>query len=177
MATRQASQELIFICLKFGITYKSIQIDRSNPNVLSELHKNAVDIVSKAIGSLEENSHRHHIKLFLISPDHEPSSLKLITRSNDLTPTCFIEIIIWRSDQEMGPQPRDHLLAEHNYKKPTYCSSCDYFMWGLMKQVCVLIFNRIKNLYFSKIRVNVVNYVDVIFIINALNIYQLIVQV
>jgi hypothetical protein len=122
--------------LKFGITYQSIQIDKSNPNVLNELHKNAIDIVSKAIGSLEVNNHRHHIKLFLISPDHQPPSLKLITRSNDLTPTCFIEIIIWRSDQETFIPQRDHILVEHNYKKPTYCSACDYFMWGLIKQVC-----------------------------------------
>ncbi|CAF3916414.1 unnamed protein product [Rotaria sp. Silwood1] len=134
MAAQKLSQELIFICLKFGITYQSIQIDKSNPNVLSELYQNAVDIVSKAIGSLEVNNHRHHIKLFLISPDHQPPSLKLITRSSDLTPTCFIEIIIWRSDQETFTPPLDHVLVEHNYKKPTYCSACDYFMWGLMKQ-------------------------------------------
>ncbi|CAF4999800.1 unnamed protein product, partial [Rotaria sp. Silwood1] len=72
MAAQKLSQELIFICLKFGITYQSIQIDKSNPNVLSDLYQNAVDIVSKAIGSLEVNNHRHHIKLFLISPDHQP---------------------------------------------------------------------------------------------------------
>ncbi|CAF4539343.1 unnamed protein product [Rotaria sp. Silwood2] len=133
-ARQQLSQELIFICLKFGITYQSIQIDKSNPNVLIELNRYAVDIVSKAIGSLEVNNHRHHIKLFLISPDHQPPSLKLITRSSDLTPTCFIEIIIWRSDQETFTAPLDHVLAEHSYKKPTYCSACDYFMWGLIKQ-------------------------------------------
>ena len=138
MAVRQLSQELIFICLKFGITYQSIQIDKSKPNVLDELHKNAIAIVSKAIGSLEVNDHRHHIKLFLISPDHQPASLKLITRPSDLTPTCFIEIVIWRSDQEPYAPARDHTLVEHNYKKPTYCSACDYFMWGLIKQVCTL---------------------------------------
>ena len=140
MAVRQLSQELIFICLKFGITYQSIQIDKSNPNVLSDLHKNAVEIVSKAIGSLEVSNHRHYIKLFLISPDHQPPSLKLITRPSDLTPTCFIEIIIWRSDQETFSSPRDHILADHSYKKPTYCSACDYFMWGFIKQVSVLLF-------------------------------------
>ncbi|CAF0822040.1 unnamed protein product [Adineta steineri] len=134
MAVRQLSQELIFICLKFGITYQSIQIDKSKPDVLSELHQHAVDIVSKAIGSLEVNNHRHHIKLFLISPDHQPPSLKLIARASDLTPTCFIEIVIWRSDQETNTPAREHVLVEHNYKKPTYCSSCDYFMWGLIKQ-------------------------------------------
>lgn len=134
MTSRQSSQELIFICLKFGITYKSVQIDRSNPNVLNDLHKQAVEIVSKTIGSLEVNNHTHHIKLFLIS-DHQPPSLKLITRSNELSPTCFIEIIIWRSDQDTFTPPREHILSEHNYKKPTYCSACDYFMWGLMKQV------------------------------------------
>ncbi|CAF0773576.1 unnamed protein product [Rotaria sordida] len=134
MAARQSSQELMFICLKFGITYQSIQIDKANPNVLAELHQYAINMVSKAIGSLEGNNHRHHIKLFLISPDHQPPNLKLITRSSDLTPTCFIEIIIWRSDQETSAQPRDHVLTEHTYKKPTYCSVCDYFMWGLIKQ-------------------------------------------
>ncbi|CAF3838026.1 unnamed protein product [Rotaria sp. Silwood1] len=134
MAARQLPQELILICLKFGITYRTIQIDKSNPNVLSELHQNAIDIVSKAIDSLDMNNYRHHIKLFLISPHHQPPSLKLIRRSNDLTPACFIEIIIWRSDQETFTPPLDHVLVEHNYKKPTYCSACDYFMWGLMKQ-------------------------------------------
>lgn len=133
MTSRQLSQELIFICLKFGITYQSIQIDKTNPNVLNEIHQHALDMVSKAIGSLEVNNHRHHIKLFLISSDPQPPSLRLITRSSDLTPTCFIEIIIWRSDQDTPP--REHVLAEHSYKKPTYCSACDYFMWGLMKQV------------------------------------------
>ncbi|CAF5160034.1 unnamed protein product, partial [Rotaria sp. Silwood1] len=90
MAARQLPQELILICLKFGITYRTIQIDKSNPNVLSELHQNAIDIVSKAIDSLDMNNYRHHIKLFLISPHHQPPSLKLIRRSNDLTPACFI---------------------------------------------------------------------------------------
>ena len=145
MAQRQLSQEVIFICLKFGITYQSIQIDKFNPNALTELHKQAVDIVSKAIGSLEVNTHRHHIKLFLISPDHQPPSLKLITRSSDLTPTCFIEIVIWRSDQPVLSSPRDHILAEHNYKKPTYCSSCDYFMWGLIKQVRLWALGRVDD--------------------------------
>lgn len=135
ITTRQISQEMIFICLKFGITYQSIQIDRSNPNVLNQIQQTAVEIVSKAIGSLDSNTYRHHIKLFLISPDHQPPSLKLITRSTDLTPTCFIEIVIWRSDQETFAAPRDHILVDHNYRKPTYCSSCDYFMWGLIKQV------------------------------------------
>jgi hypothetical protein len=139
MAERQLSQELIFICLKFGVTYQSVQIDKSNPNVLDVLHQHAIDIVSKAIGSLEVHNHRHHIKLFLISSDHQAPSLKLITRSNDLTPTCFIEIVIWRSDQGPYVPARDHILVEHNYKKPTYCSSCDYFMWGLIKQVRSLI--------------------------------------
>ncbi|CAF0790711.1 unnamed protein product [Adineta ricciae] len=134
MAVRQCSQELMLICLKFGITYQSIQIDKSNPDVLNNLHKQATEIVAKAIGSLEVNNHRHHIKLFLISPDLQPPSLRLITRPSDLTPTCFIEIVIWRSDHETNVHPRDHILAEHNYKKPTYCSSCDYFMWGLIKQ-------------------------------------------
>lgn len=134
MAVRQMSQEMIFICLKFGITYKSVQIDKSNPNVLNELHKHAVEMVSSAIGSLEVHNHRHHIKLFLISPDHQPANLKLVTRANDLSPTCFIEIIIWRSDQESVIPARDHILAEHSYKKPTYCSACEYFMWGLIKQ-------------------------------------------
>ena len=135
MAVRQFSQELMLICLKFGITYQSIQIDKSNPDVLNNLYKQATEIVAKAIGSLEVNNHRHHIKLFLISPDLQPPSLRLITRSSDLTPTCFIEIVIWRSDHETNVHPRDHVLVEHNYKKPTYCSSCDYFMWGLIKQV------------------------------------------
>ncbi|CAF1487672.1 unnamed protein product [Rotaria magnacalcarata] len=134
MEARQASQELIFICLKFGITYQSIQVDKANPNILSELHKQAVEIVSKSIGSLEVNNHRHDIKLFLISPDHQPPNLKLITRSTDITPTCFIEIIIWRPGQETVIPPRDHMLVEYSYRKPTYCSSCDYFMWGLIKQ-------------------------------------------
>ncbi|CAF4735305.1 unnamed protein product, partial [Rotaria magnacalcarata] len=80
--------------------YQSIQVDKANPNILSELHKQAVEIVSKSIGSLEVNNHRHDIKLFLISPDHQPPNLKLITRSTDITPTCFIEIIIWRPGQE-----------------------------------------------------------------------------
>jgi hypothetical protein len=175
MAARQLSQELIFICLKFGITYQSIQIDKSNPNVLSELQKSAIDMVSKAIGNLEVNNHRHHIQLFLISPDHQPPSLKLITRSNDLTPTCFIEIIIWRSDQPVFTTPRDHILAEHTYKKPTYCSTCDYFMWGLIKQVCLFVV--FVFLFYKLIRVNDVKFVNKIFIINVRNIYQLIVQV
>ena len=132
MAQRQHSQELIFICLKFGIKYQSIQIDKADPNVLEVIKKQAADIVSKTVGNLEAND---HIQLFLISPDHQTPSLKLIKRSADLTPTCFIEIIIWRSDQENIAPARDHILAEHNYKKPTYCSYCDYFMWGLMKQV------------------------------------------
>jgi hypothetical protein len=134
MTQRQLSQELIFICLKFGIKYQSIQIDKSDPNVLDVIKKHAEDIVSKSISSLEVNDHLHHIQLFLISPDHQTPSLRLIKRASDLTPTCFIEIIIWRSDQENLTPPRDHVLAEHNYKKPTYCSHCDYFMWGLMKQ-------------------------------------------
>lgn len=147
ITSRQISQEMIFICLKFGITYQSIQIDRSNPSVLNQIHQTAVDIVSKAIGSLDSNTYRHHIKLFLISPDHQPPSLRLITRSSDLTPTCFIEIVIWRSDQETFAAPRDHVLVDHNYKKPTYCSSCDYFMWGLIKQVRN---ERKKNVFFGK---------------------------
>ena len=134
MAVRQLSQEMIFICLKFGITYKSVQIDKSNPNVLNELQKHAVEMVSSAIGSLEVHNHRHHIKLFLISPDHQPASLKLVTRASDLSPTCFIEIIIWRSDQETVTPARDHILVEHSYKRPTYCSACEYFMWGLIRQ-------------------------------------------
>ncbi|CAF1488591.1 unnamed protein product [Adineta ricciae] len=134
MTQRQASQELIFICLKFGVKYQSIQIDRANPDVLDVIRKHAEDIVSKTIGSLEVNDHVHHIQLFLISPDHQTPSLKLIKRASDLTPTCFIEIVIWRSDQENLTPPRDHILVEHNYKKPTYCSHCDYFMWGLIKQ-------------------------------------------
>jgi hypothetical protein len=134
MTQRQLSQELIFICLKFGIKYQSIQIDKTDPNVLDVIKKHAEDIVSKSIGSLDVNDHLHHIQLFLISPDHQTPSLKLIKRASDLTPTCFIEIIIWRSDQENLTPPRDHVLAEHNYKKPTYCSHCDYFMWGLIKQ-------------------------------------------
>jgi hypothetical protein len=138
MTQRQLSQELIFICLKFGIKYQSIQIDKSDPNVLDIIKKHADDIVSKAIGSLDVNNHLHHIRLFLISPDHQTPNLKLIKRAHDLTPTCFIEIIIWRSDQENLIPPRDHVLAEHNYKKPTYCSHCDYFMWGLIKQVFLI---------------------------------------
>ena len=135
MNQRQSSQEIIFICLKFGIKYQSIQIDKTDPNVLDVVKKHAEDIVSKSVGSLEVNDHVHHIQLFLISPDHQTPSLKLIKRASDLIPTCFIEIVIWRSDQENVTPPRDHVLAEHNYKKPTYCSHCDYFMWGLMKQV------------------------------------------
>ncbi|CAF1176144.1 unnamed protein product [Rotaria sordida] len=134
MAQPQPSQELIFICLKFGIKYQSIQIDKFDPNVLDLIKKQAEDIVSKAIGNLEANDRPHHIQLFLISPDHQTPSLKLIKRASDLTPACFIEIIIWRSDQENLIPSRDHILVEHNYKKPTYCSHCDYFMWGLMKQ-------------------------------------------
>ncbi|CAF5029988.1 unnamed protein product, partial [Rotaria sp. Silwood1] len=134
MEARQLPQELIFICLKFGITYQSIQIDKSNSNVLRELHQNAIDIVSKAIGNLEMSNHHHCIKLFLISPDHQPPSLKLITRSSDLTPACYIEIIIWRSDQETFTPPLDHVLVEHNFKKPTRCAACDYPIRGLMKQ-------------------------------------------
>jgi hypothetical protein len=137
MAQRQLSQELIFICLKFGIKYQSIQIDKTDSNVIDVIKKHAADMVSKAVGSLEVNDHLHHIQLFLISPDHQTPSLKLIKRACDLTPTCFIEVIIWRSDQENLTPPRDHVLSEHNYKKPTYCSHCDYFMWGLMKQVCL----------------------------------------
>ncbi|CAF3334863.1 unnamed protein product [Rotaria socialis] len=134
MAQSQLSQELIFICLKFGIKYQSIQIDKSDPNVLDLIKRNSEDIVSKSIGSLEANDRLHHIQLFLISPDYQTPSLKLIKRASDLTPACFIEIIIWRSDQENVIPARDHLLAEHSYKKPTYCSQCDYFMWGLIKQ-------------------------------------------
>lgn len=137
MASRQVSQEMIFICLKFGITHQSVQIDKSNPNILSELNQNAKDIVSKALKDLEGDIDQYQIKLFLISPDHQPASLKLITRPSDLTPACFIEIIIWRSDQPSFAIAKDHVLAEHSYKKPTYCSSCDYFMWGLVKQVCL----------------------------------------
>ena len=136
MTSRQVSQEMIFICLKFGITHQSMQIDKSNPNVLTELNQSATDIVSKKLDNLDGGSDRYHIKLFLISGDHQPASLKLITRPSDLTPACFIEIVIWRSDQSPFVAVRDHVLAEHSYKKPTYCSSCDYFMWGLIKQVC-----------------------------------------
>ena len=135
MSQRQLSQELTFICLKYGIKYQSIQIDTSDPNVLDVIRKHAEEIVSKHVGSLDMNDHLHHIQLFLISPDHQTPSLKLIKRASDLTPTCFIEIIIWRSDPENLTPARDHILFEHNYKKPTYCSYCDYFMWGLMKQV------------------------------------------
>ncbi|CAF0802871.1 unnamed protein product [Adineta steineri] len=134
MTQRQSSQELIFICLKFGVKYQSIQIDRSNPEVLDVLKKNAEEIVAKEVGSLQVNDHLHHLQLFLISPDHQTPSLKLIKRPSDLTPTCFIEIIIWRTDPVHIIPPRDHILAEHSYKKPTYCSHCDYFMWGLIKQ-------------------------------------------
>ena len=119
----------------FQTKYQSIQIDKSDPNVLDLIKRNAEDIVSKSIGSLETNDRLHHIQLFLISPDYQTPSLKLIKRASDLTPACFIEIIIWRSDQENVIPARDHLLVEHSYKKPTYCSQCDYFMWGLIKQV------------------------------------------
>lgn len=135
MTQRQSSQELFYICLKFGIQYQSIQIDRTDSNVLDVVKKHATNLVTKTIGSLEENNHLHHIQLFLISPEHQTPSLKLIKRAADLAPACFIEVIIWRSDQEGCPPPRDHVLVEHNYKKPTYCSHCDYFLWGLMKQV------------------------------------------
>ena len=178
MAVRQVSQDMIFICLKFGTIYQSIQIDKADPNVLSDLQKNAVEIVSKVIGSLEVRNHRHHIKLFLISPDHQPPSLKLITRSSDLTPTCFIEVIIWRSDQEPLVSPRDHILNDHSYKKPTYCSACDYFMWGFIKQVSVYCLEFVECVLLVMInRVNDVKSVDVIFIINVRNIFQQIVQV
>ena len=140
MITSQPSSQPMFICLKFGITYQSIQIDQSNPNILEELHNKAIDMISKAIDSLEVNSHHHHIKLFLISPDHQPPSLKLITRASDLKPTCFIEVIIWHSDHETYAPAVDHILAEHNYKKPTYCYACGYFMWGLIKQVGIFVF-------------------------------------
>ncbi|CAF3278762.1 unnamed protein product [Rotaria sp. Silwood2] len=133
MAVQQLSQELIFVGLKFGITCQAIQIDKSNPNVLSELNQYAIDIVSNSIGSLAVNNHRHHIKLFLTSSDHQLPSLKLITRSSDLTSACFIEIIIWRSDQDTSTPSHPHKLVDHNYKKPTHCSACDYIIWGLMK--------------------------------------------
>lgn len=141
MTQQQSSQELIFICLKFGIKYKSIQIDKSDPSILDVIKKNAEEIVLKAIGSLEANDRLHHIQLFLISPDYQTPSLKLIKRASDLTPACFIEIIIWRSDQENLIPSRDHVLVEHSYKKPTYCSHCDYFMWGLIKQVCLILYS------------------------------------
>lgn len=135
MATKQYSEELIFVCLKFGIQYQSIQINRNNPNVIQELQQEASSIVAKSVLNLEALNNLHHIELFLISPDHQPANLKLITRAADLTPACFIEIVIWRSDPDPIAIPHEHVLYEHNYKKPTYCSVCDYFMWGLLKQV------------------------------------------
>lgn len=147
MAQLQTSQELIFICLKFGIKYQSIQVDKSDPNVLDLIKKNAEEIVSKSIGSLEATDRVHHIQLFLISPDYQTPSLKLIKRASDLTPACFIEIVIWRSDPETFIPSRDHILVEHSYKKPTYCSYCDYFMWGLIKQVCLMIISFKTNTY------------------------------
>ena len=135
MTQRQSSQEIFYICLKFGIQYQSIQIDKTDSNVLDVVKKHATELVMKTVKSLEENNHQHHIQLFLISPEHQTPGLRLIKRAADLTPACFIEVIIWRSDQENCPPPRDHVLVEHNYKKPTYCSHCDYFLWGLMKQV------------------------------------------
>ncbi|CAF4141154.1 unnamed protein product, partial [Rotaria sordida] len=82
----------------------------------------------------EMNNHRHNIKLFLILPDHQPPSLKLITHSSDLIPTCFIEVIIWRSDQETFIPPRHHVLVVHTYYQFTYCSACNRLMWGIYRQ-------------------------------------------
>ena len=142
-------KEHMFICLKFGVKYKSIQIDRSDPNALNLLKKDAEDMVSKSIDNFEANNNHHHIQLFLISPDHKIPSLTLVKRASDLTPTCFIEIIIWRSDQENLIPSREHKLVERTYRKPTYCSYCDYFMWGLIKQVLLIFFSQIKKRIFN----------------------------
>jgi hypothetical protein len=188
MAAAKLSQEMIFVCLKFGRLYRSINIDKSDANILKQLHEEAANIVSTASGTNDCNSHRDHIKLFLISPDHQPPSLKLITRSSDLTPTCSIEIIIWRSDLGSSGTLREHKLLEHTYKKPTYCSSCHYFLWGLMKQVGSInesisttcrvfrpaVLAIVSRLFFT--RANVVNYVEKLSIINVLNVCQPIVQ-
>ena len=125
----------MFICLKYGITYQSIQVNRLDPNVLNEIYQEADRFVSRVVGRLESHDQQHHIKLFLISADHQPPSLKLITRANELSPACFIEIIIWRSDPDPVIITREHELVEQTYKRPTYCSACDYFIWGLVKQV------------------------------------------
>jgi hypothetical protein len=171
-------QELTFICLKFGIQYQSIQIDKADPNVLDVIKKHACEMVQKTVGTLHVHDQAHHVQLFLISPDHQTPYLRLINSTTDLTPTCFIEVIIWRSDQENIVSTRDHILVEHNYKKPTYCSHCDYFMWGLIKQVSRIdtIQWQLKELFYSLSRVNDVEYVDKIFIINGRNICQTIVQ-
>ena len=117
------------------IKYQSIKIDKSDPNVLQSIKKRAEGFASECIENFNENAHLYRIELFLISPDHQIPSLKLIARASDLTAACFIEVIIWRSDQENSIPIREHELVEHTYKKPTYCSHCDYFMWGLIKQV------------------------------------------
>ena len=129
-------QESILVNLKFGIKCEPILIDRSDSKFLDVIKKHATELVLKEVGSLTGDNRLHHLQLFLISSNHEIPSLKLLKRANDLTPACSIEIVIWQSDIENASKPRDHVLFEHNYKKPTYCSHCDYFMWGLIKQVC-----------------------------------------
>ena len=165
-------QESILVHLKFGIKYEPIQIDRSDSHALDVIRKHATEIVLKAVGSLEVDNRLHHLQLFLISSSHEIPSLKLIKRASDLTPACSIEIVIWQSDIENGSKPRDHVLFEHNYKKPTYCSHCDYFMWGLIKQVCprrCFTFESIaENTRFTT-RANVAKCVDKISITNVPN--------
>lgn len=164
--------ESFFVNLKFGIKYEPIQIDRTDSHVLDVIRKHANELVLKAVGKLEVDNRPHHLQLFLISSSHEIPSLKLIKRTSELTPACSIEIVIWQSDIENASKPRDHVLLEHNYKKPTYCSHCDYFMWGLIKQVGVrrcFTFGRIvENTRFTT-RANVAKCVDKISIINVPN--------
>ena len=165
-------QESILVNLKFGIKYEPIQIDRSDSQVLDVIRKHATEIVSKAIGSLEVDNRPHHLQLFLISSNHEIPSLKLVKRASELTPACSIEIVIWQSDIENASKPRDHVLLEHNYKKPTYCSHCDYFMWGLIKQVCprrCFTFERVAENTRFTIRVNAAKCAGKISITNVPN--------
>ncbi|CAF1002306.1 unnamed protein product [Didymodactylos carnosus] len=128
------STDIIPICLKFGITYQSLHINRSNANILTEIQDRALEVVRTTLPHFDTKDYNQRIKLFLISHDHVPPNLKLLTRHTDLTPACFIEIIIWTSTTDSLVLPRDHQLQEHNYKKPTYCQACNYFMWGFVKQ-------------------------------------------
>ncbi|CAF1494367.1 unnamed protein product, partial [Didymodactylos carnosus] len=125
--------DLIEVNLKFGITYGSTQIKRSDTNAWNDLQDGALEIVQSVLPNFEPTDYRNRLKLFLISHHDVIPNLTLITSHTDLTPACFIEVIIWTLVDSVVLS-HEHQLEDHTYKEPTYCRACEYLMWGPGKQ-------------------------------------------